>query len=532
MYTNYSFLDIIPLDYLIRILSTRNAIHASAFNTRTFTKYDESTKRAVIYRCLFSKYGFSLLFEGELGRELMFEMVNNRFCKDEISALLSKFSLDFREVNNVYDVLDTKILNEQKLWKQLFRLCSAKLHVPEVYLRGQNKQLGNGDFSVLLQPVADSPPLHEYQKVVYDKLIDFLRHSTDRSTLLHLPTGLGKTRISLEAIISLLNSAENSCKVIWVTDRKELKRQVIDQFNGFWATLGESTVQYSHISNGEKLTNELKSLDNSFIVCTKQLIRQNSDKIRKEVHSESLVIFVDEVHRECKELYGILQDLLEKFIQIKVVGLTATPPEGNDNEEFIRLFGEPNRYLGRGIATKDSIQDYLSRHQSIQPEFIEFGSEYSERDSTELEYIESRNEEICEKISELVGDGKKVLVFACSNPHGKKLADLLAMNLIRAEFVGYQTKSKQRNDIVERFKNGQLDVLLNYEVLSTGFDDPNIDAILIARPIQSDFLYLQIVGRGIRAASQVSRKEKEFQVYELTKSRKTDSYTEIKRKYT
>ena len=91
-----------------------------------------------------------------------------------------------------------------------------------------------------------------------------------------------------------------------------------------------------------------------------------------------------------------------------------------------------------------------------------------------------------------------MIAFGCSVAHSRFLADLLSFVGVAAAHVDGTTSDKARRSIVTRFRAGELHVISNYGVLSTGFDAPNADTVVIARPTRSGVLYSQMVGRGLR----------------------------------
>lgn len=109
-----------------------------------------------------------------------------------------------------------------------------------------------------------------------------------------------------------------------------------------------------------------------------------------------------------------------------------------------------------------------------------------------------RNKLIVDKIVQLHDEGKAVLVFACSAEHCVILQTLLQGMGRRAASILATTSLKERVNAIEEFKRGELKILINYGVLTTGFDAPNLDALLIARPTTSVVLYSQMVGRALR----------------------------------
>jgi DNA repair protein RadD len=105
----------------------------------------------------------------------------------------------------------------------------------------------------------------------------------------------------------------------------------------------------------------------------------------------------------------------------------------------------------------------------------------------------------CEEIARLTATRKSVLLFASSLAHGRHVQTILAQ-LTEQEigFVCGDTASGERADLLGRFKSGNLKYLVNCQVLTTGFDAPNIDAVVLLRATLSPGLYYQMVGRGFR----------------------------------
>jgi len=94
---------------------------------------------------------------------------------------------------------------------------------------------------------------------------------------------------------------------------------------------------------------------------------------------------------------------------------------------------------------------------------------------------------------------KKILVFGCNRDHARNLSIILrAKYNIKAEYVDSEVTAKQRVERINQFKKGEIEVLCNVDILTTGFDVPDVDCVLIARPAKSTVLYTQMIGRGLR----------------------------------
>ena len=109
-----------------------------------------------------------------------------------------------------------------------------------------------------------------------------------------------------------------------------------------------------------------------------------------------------------------------------------------------------------------------------------------------------RNLEIMNKLLLSCREGRRILFFSCNVKHSKFITSLLTYFGIKAAHVDGGTAKHRREYVIESFRNGDLQVLCNYGVLTTGFDAPNTDEVFISRPTNSVVLYSQMIGRGLR----------------------------------
>jgi superfamily II DNA or RNA helicase len=136
-------------------------------------------------------------------------------------------------------------------------------------------------------------------------------------------------------------------------------------------------------------------------------------------------------------------------------------------------------------------------------------SDYKMGDSTlkMLGRLKERNSIIINEIQKEVGLNKPTLVFSCGIEHSRLLTVGLAIKGIKSAFVDYTKSPSSRKIVIEQFKQGEIKVLINYGVLSTGFDAPEIQTLVIARPTTSLILYSQMIGRGLRGPKVGGNKE-------------------------
>ncbi len=134
--------------------------------------------------------------------------------------------------------------------------------------------------------------------------------------------------------------------------------------------------------------------------------------------------------------------------------------------------------------------NYLKKFKEFKPETIrQIGND------------DIRNKRILDTIHDIKTKHKrdKILFFGCSVEHSRDIANALKILYnIEARYVDSKMGIDQRIDAIEQFRNGNVEVLCNYDVLTTGFDAPNINCVFVGRPVRSTLMYTQIIGRGLR----------------------------------
>ena len=121
--------------------------------------------------------------------------------------------------------------------------------------------------------------------------------------------------------------------------------------------------------------------------------------------------------------------------------------------------------------------------------------------------LRERNDLLMNEIELQAKSEKPTLVFSCSTEHSRLLTTGLVLRGISAAFIDYTKSASSRRTVIEKFRTGEISVLINYGILSTGFDAPEIQALVIARPTTSLILYSQMIGRGLRGPKVGGNKE-------------------------
>lgn len=363
-------------------------------------------------------------------------------------------------------------------------------------------------------------PLKDYQSQIFFHSVKLLENPNQRF-LIQMPTGSGKTRVAIELVTHFLNDIKDK-QVLWLADRTELCEQAIDTFMEVWPHVAKKDLLVYRLWHSHELTAEIKSP--SFIVSTYQ-------KMRSMIKSDRFVlkpdlIIVDEAHHVLAPTYKkALEELVDAIHnQTRLVGLTATPGRGTKSEEnrdlvdfFLKKIIEINS-MDLGVIEflqKKKVLAYAI-HEPIYYTEIEYkltASEWKQisvklSEQMDVDYPvelvkkiaadQNRNLIITKKLLVLAEENRQVLFFSASVEQSKMLCGLMLAKGYTAAHVDGSTPINYRNDVVNKFKRGQIKFIFNYEIFATGFDAPNIDTVFIARPTSSIVLYSQMIGRGMR----------------------------------
>lgn len=494
------FLSQIPVDELWKVAK------------RNIKEYDVSfvdhPDREHMHHILFSLYSFSVLSEPGIRRLLV------AWASPEKVELLAQ-RLECANGQSTYDMAVAISLLPWKRRSAVVEAFHAILKVPKKYLpTGTRGQVAIEDVDARRA----LPPLYDYQKEIQNKIVHFLAGQGKCYALMQLPTGAGKTRTALDAIAAHLKAAEEHDEevlLIWMAHTEELCEQAIETFKMVWTEFGAFDARLGRYWGGFDALKELDELD-VLVSGYQKMVRVKGDALSNQFRERKVVLVIDEAHKAlAPTVRRFLAKLESVTSELKVLGLTATPGRSfeNDRENIAlrRLFknhlitskllgDEPIRYLqDNGILAKVGTFD---RRRNILNQALEENDlgEYSQAALKKLAKKKSRNELIVEIAASEIEEGRRVLLFACNVEHSKILALMLAARGYVSASVDCTMRRADRRRAIEEFKGGEIAALVNFGILTTGYDDPTLDVILIARPTKSIVLYSQMIGRALRGA--------------------------------
>ncbi|MXZ41342.1 MAG: DEAD/DEAH box helicase [Caldilineaceae bacterium SB0666_bin_21] len=374
------------------------------------------------------------------------------------------------------------------------------------------------------------PPLHDYQETAVQKVRDLVTadDADSHRGLLSMPTGSGKTRVAVQALVESMRDGEVQDGILWVADRDELCEQAVEAWQAVWASEGEQagTLRISRMW-GRSSERPRPNGKRHVIVASIQTLHSRFARRPAEYQflSDFNLVVVDEAHRSVAPSYTtVLQELgLTRWYrdyEPTLIGLTATPYRGFNEEETRRLqyrYGEQR--LDHGVfPTRDSNEVILSLqaqgvlamadHATIDGGDFSLSDDeralaeknpwlpQSVEDRIALDAVRTRR--IVDEYLHKVDPEWPTLIFATSVEHSEIVAALLNSEGITARAVSGGTETSVRRSVVQEFRSGGVKVLVNYGVFREGFDAPKTRAIIVARPVYSPNLYFQMVGRGLR----------------------------------
>lgn len=353
--------------------------------------------------------------------------------------------------------------------------------------------------------------LHPYQKRVKDEILKTMHQGYPRQ-MVQMPTGSGKTVTALEVVVDLLRVQGFDGLIVWVVDSNELAEQALQSFKELWKVRGDSPTwayrffkefgsDYSRCEPGvvfagfSKAHAALRSADPD----TNEQLSALSRRTR--------LVIVDEAHTSIAETYEQVVKALTTSCEI-LIGLSATPGRMDpiQKDELTRLYGQNLISLRDelGVPVDDAIAYLRRKGYLAEVVFEELTSGATStfvdegRICSELAEHPERNAQIINQIKRAISLDEASIVFACTKDHVLALVSLCRSSNIEVGFIIGETPQAERVAMLNRFRSGDLKVLINHEILSTGIDLPNVNRLIITRPIGSPILYSQVLGRALR----------------------------------
>lgn len=339
---------------------------------------------------------------------------------------------------------------------------------------------------------ADTTGLRPYQQKMKEDVYSLWDNMDN--LMIQMPTGTGKTIVFTSVVRDIqrwcmVHSPES--KILIVAHRKELIMQ--------------ASCKLKDIPHGIIMSGTKQDLYHMVQVASIQTFMscRNYETMR---HYRFDFIIIDEAHHSIASGY---QKLWEMYPHSKKLGVTATPWRMN-HCGFRSLFSE--------IILSKPIEWFVNEHYLSNYDYISIrrNSETQKavnsinRYGVDGDYLEAELSNVfdCDHIrAELYksykkfAEGKKGIIYAIDRKHAANIKNLYATKGVSIAMIDGTTPAEERADIIDSFKQGIIQVIVNVNIFSEGFDCPDIEFIQLARPTRSLTMYLQQVGRGLRISA-------------------------------
>lgn len=347
-----------------------------------------------------------------------------------------------------------------------------------------------------LTEIDEKKELYAYQKAALNKIFSRLESNSQEYNLLYqLPTGGGKTVIFSEIARRYIQSTGK--KVLILTHRIELCGQTSRMLNTF-------TVK------NKVITSDIKELpDEKDYQCFVAMVETLNNRLIDEafeIQNIGLVI-IDEAH------YNSFGKLFKFFRKSTILGVTATPLSSNitlpmnDNYDELIIGESIHSLVETGYLAKANTYCYDVNLSSLN---IGINGDYTVRSSEEL-YTDYTMQSRLLTAYEEHSRGKKTLIFNNGISTSQYVCSTFEKAGYPVKHLDNKNTAHERREILKWFKETPNAILTSVGILTTGFDEPTVETIILNRATRSLTLYFQMIGRG----SRLWKTKKEFNVIDL-----------------
>ncbi|SFR85391.1 MULTISPECIES: DEAD/DEAH box helicase [Maribacter] len=334
-----------------------------------------------------------------------------------------------------------------------------------------------------LQKETVEKTLYDYQEEDLHAIFKYLDENGDNSNLLYqLPTGGGKTVVFSE--IAKRYIAKTNKKVIVLTHRIELSQQTSKMLNGFGV-------------KNKIINSEVKEWqDQDEFMCFVAMVETLNNRLQEEkieINNIGLVI-IDEAH------YNSFRKLFKFFENSVILGVTATPLSSNiklpmkDNYKKLIVGESIDSLIQKKFLAKANMYNYDVSLQTLK---LGISGDYTVKSSDELYGNHSMLNKLVAAYNE-IGKGTKTLIFNNGINTSRYVCETFKKAGYNIRHLDNKNNASERKEILKWFKETPDAILTSVSILTTGFDEPSVETIILNRATRSLTLYFQMIGRGSR----------------------------------
>lgn len=363
-----------------------------------------------------------------------------------------------------------------------FELCHDLRIKPDSYLK--------------LQKDTAEKTLYDYQIEDLKKIFEHLESENAADNLLYqLPTGGGKTVVFSEIAKRYISKIQK--KVVVLTHRIELSLQTSKMLTGFGV-------------KNKIINSEVKELnDQDDYMCFVAMVETLNNRLQENAIALKNVglVIIDEAH------YNSFRKLFKYFEDSTILGVTATPLSSNiklpmkDNYKKLIVGESIGALIKKKFLAKAEVYNYDVGLQTLK---LGINGDYTVKSSDELYGNQSMLGKLMSAYEE-VSKGKKTLIFNNGINTSRNVYETFKKAGYNIRHLDNKNNASERREILEWFHETPDAILTSVSILTTGFDEPTVETIILNRATRSLTLYFQMIGRG----SRVLPKKETFNVIDL-----------------
>jgi superfamily II DNA or RNA helicase len=439
-------------------------------------------------------FGPAAVAKLEMQRPFQDILGGNRFMDFALDSLLARYALEIDGETYHHPAALTSQQYEDQLLRQ-----NSLIHQGWRVLRWTDRQLAHNSegvkeqLAVLLDeairlcipadylPVKRGAllPMREHQQEALEELAAMRARGVQIALLAHA-VATGKTTVAVEDARSL------GGRTLFLAHTHELVSQALERFAQLWP-------EASRAELGQSGENEAQVVVGTVQFMAKNLARYGA--------KDFAYLVVDEAHHATSNSY---RAVLRYFDPEFLLGLTGTP-ERADGKNALEVFQETAHRMDIESAVKAGVLCDVRCFRvetNIDLKRLRFnGNLYNQKDLEDRVSIPARNELIVKTYADNVPH-RLAVCFCVSVAHAEKMAALFGEAGFAAQAVSGRQSKEERAAILARFGNREIQVLCACDVLNEGWDAPEVEVLLMARPTLSKVIYQQQLGRGMRSAPQ------------------------------
>ena len=363
--------------------------------------------------------------------------------------------------------------------------------------------------------VVNELPLFDHQQLAVNHLQEHFINQDKSSGVLVMPTGSGKTRVATRFLLQ--DMVARGWQVVWLAHRAQLIEQAADAIFSAAPIIRLTDPKRDDftivcVSGSHATIRATHKVDDVLVFSVQTLVR-NLPFLHACLRDKVLII-VDEAHHTLAPSYRLIIDEIKRLSgNVKLLGLTATPVrmQEEDTKRLMKLFDEKIIYsvsmselIAKGFLSKpvyDPVETNVDFNTTLTLDERAYIRKWGELSPDLLERIARMTERNTLIVDTFMRDKEKygkTLMFALNVQHCISLCEALIDQHVKCDYVHHGLPAGEILKRIDRFKNGDLDVLVNINILTEGSDVPKIQSVFLTRPTGSDVLLMQMIGRGMR----------------------------------